>query len=102
MQLHIFNTDAPPGDVPASRGAPSAAVTDGAAAGVLTERELDLRLLQAAADALASGTPFRTAADAVSWGSHVLGLPYPDGGWSLDSVYDALEGAAHHRLAGAF
>ncbi|HEU4883527.1 MAG TPA: strawberry notch family protein, partial [Longimicrobium sp.] len=59
-------------------------------------------LLAAAASALPSGAPFRTAAEAVAWGGEVLGLPYPGGGWTLDDVYDAVEGAAHHRLAGAF
>lgn len=102
MQLHIFNTEAPPGDTPARNVSTKVEVAEDEGVAALTARDVDLRLLQAAADALGSGAPFRTAAEAVAWGSHVLGLPYPDGGWSLDNVYDALEGAAHHRVAGAF
>ncbi|HEU4454560.1 MAG TPA: strawberry notch family protein, partial [Longimicrobium sp.] len=58
------------------------------------------RLLDAAAEALESGAPFRTAGEAVAWGTQVVGWPYTPGGpWSLDDVYDAVEGAAHRRLA---
>ncbi|HEX8244697.1 MAG TPA: strawberry notch family protein [Longimicrobium sp.] len=57
------------------------------------------QLLDAAFDALGSGAPFRTAGEAVAWGSRVTDSPYTTGGpWTLDDVYDAVEGAAHRRL----
>ena len=64
-----------------------------------SEREVIHRLLDAASEALESGPPFRTAGEAVAWGTRVLGWPYTPGGpWTLDDVYDAVEGAAHGRL----
>lgn len=68
-------------------------------------QEVVYRLLDAAFAALDSGPPFRTAGEAVAWGTQVLGWPYSSGGsWTLDDVYDAMEGAAHrhlgHTLAG--
>lgn len=64
-----------------------------------SEREVIHRLLDAASEALESGAPFRTAGEAVAWGTRVVGWPYTPGGpWTLDDVYDAVEGAAHRRL----
>ncbi|HEU4457315.1 MAG TPA: hypothetical protein VFR81_29875, partial [Longimicrobium sp.] len=64
-----------------------------------SEREVIHRLLDAASEALESGAPFRTAGEAVAWGTRVVGWPYAPGGpWTLDDVYDAVEGAAHGRL----
>lgn len=66
-----------------------------------SEQEVVYRLLDAASEALDSGAPFRTAGEAVAWGTRVLGWPYTPGGpWTLDDVYDAVEGAAHRHLVG--
>ncbi|HET6229452.1 MAG TPA: strawberry notch C-terminal domain-containing protein [Longimicrobiaceae bacterium] len=57
------------------------------------------RLLDAAFEELSRGVPFRTPGEAVAWGTRVTGTPYtPAGAWTLDDVYDALEGAAHRVL----
>ncbi|MDB4952217.1 MAG: protein strawberry notch 1-like [Gemmatimonadetes bacterium] len=59
------------------------------------------RLLDAAFEELSQGVPFRTPGEAVAWGTRVTDTPYvPAGPWTLDDVYDALEGAAH-RVVGA-
>jgi hypothetical protein len=100
MQFEIFRSAPPVADRPLA-AAPLAAPHLGAEE-PRSARDLVYALLGAATSALPSGAPFRTAAEAVAWGSEVLGLPYPAGGWTLDDVYDAVEGAAHHRLAGAY
>lgn len=102
MQLHIFSTETPPAGAPATPPAPPSAALAGRSELPPAERDLDYRLLNAATESLSAGAPFRTAGEAVAWGSRILGLPYPEGGWTLDNVYDAVEGAAHHRLAGAY
>jgi SAM-dependent methyltransferase len=58
------------------------------------------RLLDAALEELSHGLPFRTPGEAVAWGTRVTGTPYGSAGpWTLDDVYDALEGAAHRVVA---
>lgn len=65
-----------------------------------TPAGLQHRLLDAAFAALPGGAPFRTAGEAAGWGTEVTGYPYrPGGEWTLDHVYDALEGAANRYLA---
>lgn len=96
MQIEIFRSTPCAPAQPQADAAPTAPASD-----PRTSRELLWTLLAAAAEALRSAVPFRTAGEAVAWGTDVLGLPYPAGGWTLDAVYDALEGAAHHRLTGS-
>jgi hypothetical protein len=62
-------------------------------------RSLLQTMLDAAFAALETQSPFRTAGGAVAWGASITGKPYtPDGPWTLDDVYDAVEGAANRRL----
>lgn len=93
MQLHIF---------PAAGGAASRGGTAGPTADpptVAFSRSLLQSLLDVAYEALATQSPFRTTGEAIAWGTLVTGMPYtPDGPWTLDDVYDAVEGAANRRL----
>jgi hypothetical protein len=102
MQFDLFPTTAAK---PAVRRAVPVPEPSPAAAGPAppSEKEVVYRLLDAASAALDSGPPFRTAGEAVAWGTRVLGWPYSSGGpWTLDDVYDAVEGAAHRRLGDEF
>jgi len=83
--------------VPAAEALPAPPPAGSAPPG---DREVIHRLLDAASEALDAGAPFRTAGEAVAWGTRVVGWPYtPAGPWTLDDVYDAVEGAAHRHLA---
>src|SRR5690349_13107790 len=91
MQFDIFGASPCTPDVkpPRSAGPPTAS------------KLLILRLLDAAYEALGDQPPFHTPGEAAAWGKTILGVDYTPGGpWTLDDVYDALEGAAHKRIAG--
>jgi len=91
MQFDIFGASPGTPDVkpPRSAGPPTAS------------KLLILRLLDAAYEALGDQPPFHTPGEAAAWGTTILGVDYTPGGpWTLDDVYDALEGAAHKRIAG--
>jgi hypothetical protein len=97
MQFDLFATTA--ASKPPGRAAPSPPVP-AAEPAPPSEQAVVHRLFDAALEALELGAPFRTAGEAVAWGTRVLGWPYAPGGpWTLDDVYDAVEGAAHRRHA---